>query len=334
MDIKKYWEETLSQNAVEMKKYFHEVARIRWHNTKETFTVDEFIKVNCDYPGEWDGIVEKIEIIGNEKDKMYTIITVVHVFSKDNRVSHHVTSFIKMFENKIFEIDEYWGEDGEAPKWRQNKENKEQIIENINVLGLGPGSLDYILPATLKEIEKSDIVIGGKRNIESLEEYARNKEHYYIRGDLQEIIEYINKNRNKKIALILSGDTGFYSMLTFIKKYYKQEELNVIPGLSSIQYMFAKISDYWYDAYISSVHGKELDYVSKLKEYRTVGLLTDNNNTPQEISRVLTENELGETTVFVGENLSYEDEKIYKYKARELKDSEYKFKMNVVILKI
>ena len=123
-------------------------------------------------------------------------------------------------------------------------------------------------------------------------------------------------------------------MLTFIKKYYKQEELNVIPGLSSIQYMFAKISDYWYDAYISSVHGKELDYVSKLKEYRTVGLLTDNNNTPQEISRVLTENELGETTVFVGENLSYEDEKIYKYKARELKDSEYKFKMNVVILKI
>ena len=38
--------------------------------------------------------------------------------------------------------------------------------------------------------------------------------------------------------------------------------------------------------------------------------------------------------MFVGENLSYEDEKIYKYKARELKDSEYKFKMNVVILKI
>ena len=42
-------------------------------------------------------------------------------------------------------------------------------MENkINVLGLGPGNLDYTLPVVLKEIEKSDVIIGGKRHIESL----------------------------------------------------------------------------------------------------------------------------------------------------------------------
>ena len=122
-------------------------------------------------------------------------------------------------------------------------------------------------------------------------------------------------------------------MLTFMKKHFSDEELEVIPGISSVQYMFAKISDYWYDAYLSSGHGKEFDYVTKLKEYGKLGMLTDNKNTPQEIAKQLTENGLGETLIYVGENLSYEDEKIYKYKAKELENIEYKFKMNVVVLK-
>lgn len=122
MDIKKYWEVTLNQDAIEMKKYFHSDAKVRWHNTKEVFLVDEFIKVNCEYPGEWEGIIKKVEYVGDKKSKVYTIVTVVNVFSKDKKISHHVTSFIKIVEDKIFEIDEYWGEDGEIPEWRKNKE--------------------------------------------------------------------------------------------------------------------------------------------------------------------------------------------------------------------
>ena len=48
-------------------------------------------------------------------------------------------------------------------------------MKKINILGLGPGSLDYILPAVLKKIEESDIIIGGKRHIESLGKYSENK---------------------------------------------------------------------------------------------------------------------------------------------------------------
>ena len=203
----------------------------------------------------------------------------------------------------------------------------------INVLGLGPGSLDYILPAAIKKLKESEVIVGGKRHIESLGEYAANKEYCYITGDLESVLKFIKENRDKKMSLILSGDTGFYSMLTFIKKHFSDDELEVIPGISSVQYMFAKISDYWYDAFISSAHGKEFDYVAKLEEYGKVGMLTDNKNTPQEIARQLAENGMGESTVYVGENLSYEDEKIYKYKALELKDVDYKFKMNVVVLK-
>ena len=134
----------------------------------------------------------------------------------------------------------------------------------INILGLGPGNLDYTLPVVLKEIEKSDIIIGGKRHIESLGKYAENKEYCYINADLQRVLDFIENNRAKKMSLILSGDTGFYSMLTFMRQHFKANELNVIPGISSIQYMFAKVSNYWNDAFVSSVHGRNTEYVGKL----------------------------------------------------------------------
>ena len=202
----------------------------------------------------------------------------------------------------------------------------------INVLGLGPGNLDYTLPIVLKEIEKSDIIIGGKRHIESLGKYAENKEYCYINADLQRVLNFIKDNRDKKISLILSGDTGFYSMLTFMRKHFKADELNVIPGISSIQYMFAKISDYWNDAFVSSVHGREIDYVEKLREFGKIGLLTDNKNMPQKIAKRLVEVGMGEAIIFVGENLSYENERILEFSARGMVKVEEKFEMNVVVI--
>ena len=207
-------------------------------------------------------------------------------------------------------------------------------MEKIKILGLGPGNLDYTLPIVLKKIEESDVIIGGKRHLESLGKYTKNKEYFYISPDLSKVIEFINENRDKKISLVVSGDTGFYSFLAFIKKHFCDNELEVVAGISSLQYMIAKISDFWNDAYISSVHGKNFDYVSKLREYEKIGLLTDfSKNTPQNIAKKLFENGFENAKIFVGENLSYENEKIYEFKVSKLKDYEKKFGMNVVIIK-
>ena len=161
-------------------------------------------------------------------------------------------------------------------------------MEKIQILGLGPGNLDYALPIVLKKIKESEVIVGGKRHIESLGECVENKEYCYISADLQKVLDFINENRNKKISVVVSGDTGFYSLLTFMKKHFESEELEVVPGISSVQYMFAKISEYWYDACIASVHGKEFDFVEKLNEYEKIGLLTDfKENTPQKIAQKL-----------------------------------------------
>lgn len=113
MDIKQFWSAILKQDREEIRVFFHDNAYVNWHCTNEHFTVDEFIQANCEYPGDWDGEVERIDILND------LMITVTHVFSKDQTMSFHVVSFIWILEGKILSLDEYWSDDGGAPSWRQ-----------------------------------------------------------------------------------------------------------------------------------------------------------------------------------------------------------------------
>ena len=205
-------------------------------------------------------------------------------------------------------------------------------MKKIKVAGLGPGNPDYILPAVRKAVKDSEIVIGGKRNTESIKELLDGKEIKYIDSRLPELMEYMKQNREKKITVIVSGDPGFYSMLNYLENVFGREELEVIPGISSVQYMFARLGIHWHDAFISSLHGKEFDFAEKMNDCNKMGLLTDNKFTPQKIAEDLFNKKQNNVKIFVGENLSYENEKIWEFFPEKLCNFEYKFGINAVIL--
>jgi hypothetical protein len=113
VDIRLFWKDVLSQNQQSLRGYFHEDAVIRWHCSNELFTVPEYIRANCEYPGQWAGEIERVE------ESAGLIITAVRVFPADNSSSFHVVSFCKIKNGLIAEMDEYWADDGVAPEWRR-----------------------------------------------------------------------------------------------------------------------------------------------------------------------------------------------------------------------
>lgn len=112
MDINELWEAIIKQKADILKTFFYEDAYINWHCTNEHFTVDEYIQANCEYPGEWHGEIERVETIED------LIILVGNIRSKDDNWALHVVSFIRTKDDKIISMDEYYGDDGQAPQWR------------------------------------------------------------------------------------------------------------------------------------------------------------------------------------------------------------------------
>lgn len=113
LDAAAYWAATLAQRADEMAVFFAPDATVRWPNTNELFTAAEFIRANCEYPGRWEGEIERVEAMGP------LLVTVVRVFDAPRTVSFHVTSFFRVEEGRIATLEEYWGDDGPPPAWRQ-----------------------------------------------------------------------------------------------------------------------------------------------------------------------------------------------------------------------
>lgn len=113
--LNSFWRDVARQDATALKTYFTPTASICWHNSNECFNVDEYIIANCEYPGEWQGEIERREECG------LFFITVTRVWLSDMSASFHVTSFFEFSEEKISKLDEYWGDDGVAPQWRLEK---------------------------------------------------------------------------------------------------------------------------------------------------------------------------------------------------------------------
>ena len=109
MDVYAFQRAVLEQRAEDMAAYFTDDAVVNWHCTNERFTAAEYIRANCEYPGDWDGEIERIVTT----DDM--LITATRVYPKDPSASFHVTSFIRLKDDKIVAMDEYWADDGEAP---------------------------------------------------------------------------------------------------------------------------------------------------------------------------------------------------------------------------
>ena len=208
-------------------------------------------------------------------------------------------------------------------------------LNKINVVGLGPGNIKYLSNAGIDCVKEAEIIVGSTRQLSDLKTIISEKQEIYILGKLSELITYLKENTKRKITIIVSGDTGYYSLVPYLSKNLSKDILNIIPNISSYQYLFSKIGENWQNFRLASVHGREFDYVKNIDDKDIAGLvlLTDDIQNPYEVSKNLYNNGIRNVTVIVGENLSYDNEKITILEIENYEKLNRKFDMNVLILK-
>ncbi len=205
-------------------------------------------------------------------------------------------------------------------------------MSKINILGIGPGSRDYLLKITEQEILESDVLIGGKRILSLFSDL--DKKTIKITADLESIKDYILQNYQKeKISVLVSGDPGFFSMMNYLKRHISNNLLNIIPGISSLQLAAARLKMNWDDMTIISLHGKKVkdDFINKIKSKSKIGLFTDNKFSPDQIASFLLKKGIKNKKAIVFERLSYSDEKITKGSLEKIRDKDF-VKLTVMVI--
>ena len=179
--------------------------------------------------------------------------------------------------------------------------------------GIGPGHPDYVLPAALRVIREAKVLVGGSR---ALSDFAgEGQRTMTIRGDIPAVLAFIREALSESsVVVMVSGDPGYYSLLDALRREFDEDCLSVIPGISSVQFAFARLALPWHDASLLSFHGRrpsdaELAYAPG----RIIGMLTDTKNSSRTIPELLIEMGWPEDAqAAICSRLSYEDERIVR----------------------
>ena len=190
-------------------------------------------------------------------------------------------------------------------------------MKEINIIGMGMSEKTLTAEA-LELIIEADILIGAKRLINEFSHMNKPSFNAYLSNDILEIIE---KTDAEKIAILVSGDVGFYSAAEKLVDVLKDYDPNLVSGISSVSYFFAKCSLPWKDANLISCHGLDTNIVSSVRRNRYTFALTGKNI--PELQKELVKYGFGDLKVWIGENLGSDEESIQESKISDLEGMEF-----------
>ncbi|MCR5402954.1 MAG: precorrin-6A reductase [Butyrivibrio sp.] len=185
---------------------------------------------------------------------------------------------------------------------------------HISVAGVGMGATSLMTCALRDELSKCDAVFGAKRIIRDLP--CERKYEMYRACD---IIPVLEKENIERAVIAFSGDMGFYSgaraLIKALKEWRCDMDVQIIPGISSFSYLASKLGESYDDALLSSLHGKDTekdldDIVEKTVYNRKQFVLLSGAGQIRELSGKFSKSGI-KVKMYVGTNMSYEDENIH-----------------------
>ena len=185
----------------------------------------------------------------------------------------------------------------------------------VNIVGIGPGNPKLLTGAAREAIEQSTILIGDKR---MLVNFASGKRTYDTikTAEICKICSEADADKDV-VSVLVSGDVGFFSLAKTISGKLPDCECVRYCGISSLVYFAQLLEMSWDDAKIVSMHGRRQNFIEAVAHNKKVFALTGGENSPQALCAKLCAHGLGGVTVYVGENLSYDDEKVTCLTAEE-----------------
>ena len=190
------------------------------------------------------------------------------------------------------------------------------VRPQVTVAGIGPGSHGAMTYEVSRAIETADCLIGAKRMLKAVAKPGQRVYDAIAPGD---IAAFIREHREcRRFAVVMSGDTGFFSGTKKLLPLLKGCDTAVLPGLSSLSYLCARLKTSYEDVRTVSLHGRQHNIVPEVRANDRLFTLVGGERGMNDLCRALTEGGLGDVCVSVGQRLGYPEERVIRGTAAEL----------------
>lgn len=177
----------------------------------------------------------------------------------------------------------------------------------IKVVGIGPGKLSLMTAEATQAITSAEVVIGAKRQLEMIAPLlAQGTVTHQVSGRPKEVVDLIHEHpEGTAVVVLASGDPLLFGIGDSLRRQFPK--LEVINGISALQYIFAQIPVSMNDVYLTSCHGRDFD-AKILQRHDKIALVTDQIWHPGAIAKAL----LGApVTLYIGRDLGYPEQAVY-----------------------
>lgn len=187
------------------------------------------------------------------------------------------------------------------PEWGPEK-------QTVTMAGIGMGDPLDLTRAAARAFREADVIFGAPRMIKALQRFEKPMEPLYQPKAIREYLE--QHPECKKAAVAFSGDVGFYSGTKKLLEELEEEKYNIdlICGISSVQYVAARLRIPWQDLKLISLHGRQQNLVGAVRTHEKVFVLAGKAESIRELAGILQEYGLEQVTLLVGSQLSYPEE--------------------------
>jgi precorrin-6y C5,15-methyltransferase (decarboxylating) CbiE subunit len=112
----------------------------------------------------------------------------------------------------------------------------------VFAVGVGPGSPKYVTDVVKGIVTNSDVIIGYKYTLKTIEELTKNKEVYEITMQNQEeVYQKVSKSLGTKTCVVpFTGDVNFSESEVVDRLIEIFGDVRAIPGISSVQVAASK----------------------------------------------------------------------------------------------
>ncbi|MBQ6441382.1 MAG: precorrin-6A reductase [Lachnospiraceae bacterium] len=193
-------------------------------------------------------------------------------------------------------------------------ERNDGIRRRVSLIGIGMGTEATLTVEAKELLAKAEALFGAPRLLP--EQDFRQIFPFYRP---EEIIPVLEEHPEwKEIAILFSGDSGFFSgarsMHAALKERMPELTVQLIPGINSVAFLAARLGESYEDAAIVSLHGRNTPgqrgvLLEKIRRHRKTFVLAASTEEARELVRQMKENGI-RAEVLMGCDLSYENERI------------------------
>lgn len=193
--------------------------------------------------------------------------------------------------------------------------------QKVYLTGIGMGNTDTQTIQAESVFQNCDCIIGAQRMLDTVSHLQKPRFVAYHANQVKQFLE--SNPQYHTVAVALSGDTGFYSGAKKFKEQLTNCEVEFIPGISSVVYLAARLGISWDDAALISIHGRAQNFIYAVSRNEKTFLLTGAVESGKEICEKIQHYQLQNIEVYIGQALSYPEERIIHKRGGQLQPEDF-----------